>query len=189
MKYISLGSSCSIAYNLRKLNLSNKYLPFDWIRISNFNNVSELIKNNFDDFLNVNTFEFKNINNNFMVNNKMKSYVYKNRYCTFFHEFDDYIENINTNNFIEKYKRRIIRFYDLINNNDITFIREEFGKLNQNKIIKFMEIFNYKHKLLIITNDSNYKNIFIDNVYFYFSNNKIEVWTRPELDWVNIFKP
>ena len=31
MNYISLGSSCSVAYQLQKLNLKKETLPFDWM--------------------------------------------------------------------------------------------------------------------------------------------------------------
>ena len=37
MIYIPLGTTCSIAYNLKKYNLRKATYPFDWIRINNLN--------------------------------------------------------------------------------------------------------------------------------------------------------
>ena len=40
MEYISLGSNCSITYQLGKLGLRNNSYPFDWTKIS----LTQLIK-------------------------------------------------------------------------------------------------------------------------------------------------
>jgi hypothetical protein len=42
-------------------------------------------------------------------------------------------------------------------------------------------------KIIIITNDLSYKDIIYENLYFYFSDIKIEDWRRPEINWINIF--
>ena len=189
--YIPLGNSCSIAYNLRLLDLRNLAFPFDWVRVTNLNNITTLLENEFEDFLNLDTFQFKEISDKFEINGRNKSYVYSNNYCTFYHEFDDYIEKINTDTFLEKYNRRINRFLDCIKSkNHITFIREEYGKVKLckiNKFIKAIQIMNptLKFKLIIITNNKNLEDI--DNVTFYYSDKSIIDWTRPEIDWANVF--
>jgi len=191
MIYIPLGTTCSIAYNLKKYNLRKATYPFDWIRINNLNNVSKLLNNNFDNFLNFDKFKFKKISNKFMVNNNMESYIYSNDYCTFFHEFNSH--KIDNQDFINKYKRRINRLYELLRlHNQITFIREEFGQIKINKIKCFIDALkkinnNMKYQIIIITNDLNYRELKINNVTFYYSNKKIQEWQRPELDWKEIF--
>ena len=42
-----------------------------------------------------------------------------------------------------------------------------------------------KFKLIIITNNKNLEDI--DNVTFYYSDKSIIDWTRPEIDWANVF--
>jgi hypothetical protein len=50
MNYVSLGSSCSVAYQLQILNLKKESLPFDWIRSNSVSYVLSLIQNNFTGF-------------------------------------------------------------------------------------------------------------------------------------------
>lgn len=189
--YIPLGNSCSIAYNLRLLDLRNLAFPFDWVRVTNFNNITTLLENEFEDFLNLDTFEFKEISDKFEVNGNNKSYIYSNNYCTFYHDFDDYIENINIDTFLEKYNRRIKRFLDCIKSkNHLTFIREEYGKVKLCKINKFIKAIQeinptLNFKLVIITNNKNLEDI--DNVIFYYSDKSIIDWRRPEIDWTSVF--
>ena len=69
---------------------------------------------------------------------------------------------------------------------EITFIREEFRKLNKNKIVRFIKSIknlnkNINFSLIIITNDLNYQSMEIDNVTFYYSDIAITNWKRPEL--------
>ena len=55
--FVSLGNSCSIAYNLKLCNLRTEAYPFDWVRVTNINNVTTLIDNKFNDFLDIDTFK------------------------------------------------------------------------------------------------------------------------------------
>jgi len=187
MEFVSLGSSCSIAYNLNEYKLRKEAYPFDWTRTNNLNNVSIAIDTLFDDFLNLDKFKFKCFSKNFEVNGKLGSYIYYNDCCSFFHDFNGLISEIDTKEFEDKYKRRINRFINLLKSDkEITFIREEFRKLNKNKIVRFIKSIknlnkNINFSLIIITNDLNYQSMEIDNVTFYYSNIAITNWKRPEL--------
>ena len=189
--FIPLGNSCSISYNLKVNNLRKFAYPFDWVRIQNLNNISLLIQNNFDGFLDLSKFRFKYFSNKFNVNNKFESYIYSNEYCTFFHDFDNYIEKFDASIFIKKYERRIKRFLEVIkSNNKLIFIREEFGKINKNKIYNFISVIkNINPKidfyLIIITN--KYIEFEDINVKCYVSDKPISDWTRPEINWDEIF--
>ena len=56
--YISLGSDCSVSYQLRKTNLqtSPNYntthgtMPFDWMKITNLDKLCAILDNDFADF-------------------------------------------------------------------------------------------------------------------------------------------
>ena len=189
--YIPLGNSCSIAYNLKLLKLRKLAFPFDWVRVTNFNNVTKLIQNKFYGFLDFKNFKFKEFSDKFIVNGKKGSYIYSNNYCSFYHEFNKLIEEHDFNMFKEKYSRRIKRFLDLMNSdNEIIFIREEFGKLKISKINNFIcainEIYpNLNYKLIVITNQK--VNFSHKNLKFYYSEARITDWKRPELNWINIF--
>ena len=66
--YVSLGTSCAIAYNLRLYKLREEAYPFDWVRVTNFNNITSLIDNKFNNFLDIDTFVFKEFSEKFKVN-------------------------------------------------------------------------------------------------------------------------
>ena len=189
--YIPLGNSCSIAYNLRLHNLRKLAFPFDWVRVANFNNVTRLIQNKFYGFLDYKNFKFKEFSDKFIVNGEKGSYIYSNNYCSFYHEFNKLIEEHDFNMFKEKYSRRINRFLHFMNSdNEIIFIREEFGKIKLSKINNFIntinEIYpNLNYKLIIITNQK--VNFSHKNLKFYYSETRVRDWKRPELNWIDIF--
>tara|TARA_B100000424_G_C22945368_1_gene503183 strand:- start:8629 stop:9219 length:591 start_codon:yes stop_codon:yes gene_type:complete len=193
MTFVSLGSSCSIAYNLKEHNLRQEAYPFDWTRTLNLNNVSKAIDTKFEEFLNLKKFKLKCYDEKFEVDGGKGSYIYSNGYCSFYHDFNKLLDEFDTTGFVAKYERRINRFLELLSSNkEIIFIREEYGNLNRNKIKKLIESlqsFNSKmnFKIIIITNDLSYKDIIYENLYFYFSDIKIEDWRRPEINWINIF--
>ena len=48
--YVSLGSDCSIAYQLSNYNLRQKSYPFDWVRTPNLNTFIDIIKDRFSKY-------------------------------------------------------------------------------------------------------------------------------------------
>ncbi len=193
MEIIPLGSTCSIAYQLRKLGKRKKAYPFDWVRINNLAIVTNLIESDFSGFLDRDSFKFNEISNRFLVKNEMKSYLYQNRFCRFFHEFDNFINDSSFYEFEQKYKRRIQRLSNSIKNSKkILFIREEIGNLSRNKINNFINLINkinhnLQWKLKIIVNRKQYLKFCSNNVEIIYSPKKVNDWRRPELDWESIF--
>ena len=49
--YISLGSDCSVSYQLRKCGLQTASMPFDWLKIDNLDSIISILQNNFKDFV------------------------------------------------------------------------------------------------------------------------------------------
>ena len=193
MEIIPLGATCSIAYQLKSHNLREKSYPFDWVRINNLNNVTNLLKNNFYTFLDQDKYDFKLISNDFEINGKMLSYIYANGYCKFYHDFDNYISSETFEIFSIKYRRRINRLMETIKNSEkILFIREEIGNLNIDKIRKFSNTINninprLNWKMKIIVNKKKYEEFKFENIEIIFSDQKVINWKRPELDWSKIF--
>lgn len=193
MEVIPLGSTCSIAYQLRLLGLRNYAYPFDWVRINNLSLVTKLLETDFNNFLEINNYNLKKISNDFDVNGKMISYIYENKFCTFFHEFEKSITNEIFDVFALKYKRRIDRLMNSIKyKKRLLFVREEIGNLSRNKINNFLNLIKKINpklifKLKIIVNNKKYISYNSNEVEIIYSDMKVDDWRRPELDWNNIF--
>jgi hypothetical protein len=201
MKFISLGSSCSIAENLRILNLRDQALPFDWIKVNNFKNVILMIEDNFSNLWDSNNYELVKTSSKFfyLEENLNKKYVemdiYRNiKYnSVFYHDFPSNCENLYEN-FVKKYKKRCERFFNTIENNkSITFIREQ---INPKQIsIDDLKMFHFlikkvnsslEFKLVIILNNFlNYDLVKLTNfcnsqkwIDLHLEESKIDTWQR-----------
>lgn len=161
MNYISLGPTCSVAYQLQKLNMKKESLPFDWIRCNSITVVLDLIKNNFQGFFDDLThvkdddkFPFINDSDEQFDNIRdMKTKIYKSKQVGFFHDFK---EEISLDDVKEKYDRRIKRFYEKIRNKS-TFIRDDIYFKNSNipyynKLNEILKEFNNDNQLILIIN-------------------------------------
>lgn len=189
-EYISLGGFCSIAYQLQKYNLRKIAYPFDWIRCD-FTNLCEILENSFEGFMDdltlinqSNCFPIS-LDDNFPDNIDTNSdiLIYKNKYnCKFYHDFnsDTIMEDV-----INKYQNRIKRFYELITNKHIIFIRDELkvNQINLGRLIKTLNKLCPSYHLILIT-DTKINNSF-DNVYNYTS--KYIDWKRNNINWNQIF--
>lgn len=162
--YISLGFFCSVAIELEKLGLRDASYPFDWLITSKFEKVIELIDKRFSSFL--------NYDNLFQNKNKLNYYLDNENSIQFFHDFNYYeslskqIESVK-----EKYKRRIVRFYNDIKQSTL-FIRYIYNKEeleyienNYDYIISVLKKYNIENDIIFIANnDITSKKIYIYNV-------------------------
>jgi hypothetical protein len=197
--YISLGPTCSIAYQLQKLKKKKESLPFDWIRCYPIESVIHLIQNNFTDLFdeiefvkNDNKFPFiediDNIEGETFDTIVMKdTKIYKNDKLriSFFHDFK---EGIDVKDVIEKYNRRIERFYNVVKNPSI-FIRDELAfKVDDipmyNQLYDKLKEFNNENRLVLIINTFK-KDYKIDElnsgIEVYKNGDKISEWQHPEI--------
>lgn len=206
MEIIPIGQACSVAYNASLLGYRLQAYPFDWLRIDYLDQVSTLIKNNFDSFfdqLSINTHSVSSKfpwsdNDDFPKNGAGISQIVQNKMgLSFCHDFnnsrsiDEQIDTIK-----EKYDRRIKRLYKMLNNHNwIHFIRDEItlSHINDQSISNFMSVVNTLttnyHVTIILHNSKNQKisikphpNLTIVNDVLPFGS-----WKRPNVDWKNIF--
>lgn len=201
MEYISLGGDCSVAYNLQKFNKRTFAYPFDWVRINSLNIISDIIENEFNDFISSvkkidESNKFPLIDDNFNDNTN-NTLIMENKYgVRFYHDFS---VNYNLDEIIEKYNRRIIRFINLIKSNkSICFIRyESKNNIIENDIIRFIGIIkkinpniqfriiliihNPKNNKLCISLNENIKNVIVVNDV-----SKFDSWKRENINWNDI---
>jgi len=207
MNFISLGSTCSIAENLRQTGLRNQALPFDWIKVNNFKNVNLMIKDNFNQLWDFNNFNFiKTSYKHFYLQDNLDKIdinmdIYQNiKYnSVFYHDFPSNTNNV-FKNFSDKYLRRVKRFFYILENNDlIIFIREQINpkQICIDDLLEFYQIIHkinpkLEFKLIIILNNFLKKDIdklinFCETqkwIDLFVEENKIKTWQR-----VDIIKP
>lgn len=123
MEYISLGRDCCVAYHLQKLGVRRAAYPFDWLLQEKKGSLTEIIRNDFRDFLNPDFFKIKGKGLHTLEDewreereregegdiNKDCIRVLNTKYnVSFLHDFtkDLEIERVQS-----KYQRRIDRFY------------------------------------------------------------------------------
>ena len=179
MKYISLGSNCSVAYQLKKRNLKNDCYPFDWCKIS----ILQLVKVLNNDFHNYSdSLIIKKISPNH------QSIILKNNYdIQFAHEI---VNESELNNFKEKMITRINNFSSLTD--QIIFVRIELKPIKaiyKEYVIKLVELLNkystnYILKLVINT-DIEFTDLPV-NVKIYKFDNFDSDWQMDEVNWNNI---
>ena len=175
---ISLGSNCSITYQLNKYNKREKAYPFDWCKIS-MNQLLKVLENNFSNY--IDSLEIKKYSENH------NSFIITNSYnIQYAHEV--IINNIDDFKF--SLSNRIKRFNNLDN---ITFIRIEIEPINENYINKIERLIvllkNYVNNFtikLILRNKIDFNNdLFFNIVKIYYYNDYID-WQMNNIDWNNI---
>lgn len=205
MEFISLGSTCSIAYQLQQLKLRHCAYPFDWLRVDSLDDITIALKNNFADFVTscqkvTETDKFPiSTDDKFPENNTNKeiSLIMKNKYnMKFYHDFDEktLVEQVN-----EKYQRRINRFYDFIKDHkNVCFVRDELkmNKINDKMINDFITevkkinpLINIK--IIIVLHNPKNQPIKLhsnDSLNVINDTNEFGDWIRPNVDWKNIFE-
>jgi hypothetical protein len=199
MNYISLGPTCSIAYQLQKFNKKKESLPFDWIRCYPISSVLHLIQNNFIDLFEGIEFVRDDTKFPFIEDIDEEKFdtiqikdtkIYKNDKLgiSFFHDFKD---GIDVKDVIEKYQRRIDRFYNLIKNPSV-FIRDELNFkvcdiIIYNQLYDNLKEFNNKNRLVLIINTFR-KTYDIDGlnkgIEIYNNSDKISEWQHPEINMI-----
>jgi hypothetical protein len=183
--YISLGSDCSISYQLQVRNLRHISLPFDWIRINSLDDLIEILDNNFQ-FFNKNYLEIirdsdkfplvdeewnNNLNKNIILKHKKYNILFPHEIS---YDIDKIVIDKNIDIMVEKYNRRITRFFDIIKNSKIkkTFIRITGKKEDEKLLYKTLEK---------ISNNFVLKYIYMDKSIKYIS------WKKEEIDWDALF--
>jgi hypothetical protein len=183
-KYISLGSDCSVSYQLRKYNLqSNGSMPFDWLRIDKIKSLKNILENDFKDFYNLSLFDkipIKGIFSNFDKININSQVKLKHIIYNFIapHEYSN--NDLDIDEFKNKYERRIRRFRDISRNENIKkiYIRLENGYYNnelETNLYHILEQYGCKNFTIKFIYNTNYQYLIPDKTVFN--------WHRDYIPW------
>ena len=157
--HIPLGLDCTIAHQLKKRNLRFAALPFDWMKIT-IDSLLDVLDNQFFNFLNKERWSIIEQSANFnyvddidMVDtNSLLKLKHKDYKIILPHEAKNDI--IDLDEIMDKYKRRIDRFNEIIKSNKCKIIYVGIDKINdldKQKIIKCLDDYgciNYKIKFI-----------------------------------------
>lgn len=188
MLYVSLGSNCSVSYQLNKRNLKFKSFPFDWCKIS-INQLIDVLENNFYDY--VDTIFIDKISYNHHSNDNINySIILKNKYNIIFaHEITN---ESQLNIFKNKLVYRINNFTTF--NDKIIFIRIELKPIKKSyeiyifKLIQLLNKFSNDFILKLILNTNIQFNDFPSNIEIYKYHEFNPDWHMDNIDWNNIIE-
>ena len=200
MKYISIGETCCVKFNIDKYRGTSKTLFFDWI-YSSMNVVIKILEcNNIDNILYFDNI-FREKNDEGFKENSIISIKSFNSECFFRHDVPRNCTDNDILDFIHKYKKRFHRIIEYIKSNEhICFIR--VGYVSYDEIYNFNEaIKNINPEcdftlVVIDNNENNNTELFKQKNLLYFklkidipSNNDADIWgwTKEFLDWNKIF--
>lgn len=181
-EFISLGTTCAAAYQLKNLGLKNNKYPFDWCK-SNINKINITLKNNFDEYNKITVNKLSN-NHQFHFQKNTSSYIVSNKYnISFAHE----LFNISDNNII-KFQTELLNRINIFKSkkdNYIVFVLSDFFNNTKSDII-------CSQLELLITNlkkyFNNFKLLYITNslIDYTFSNNLKIIYTEDIqfVDWM-----
>lgn len=172
--YISLGSDCSVSYQLRQLGLQTRgTMPFDWMRIDNLQYIISILEAAFNDFAKFESYSIKeqslafdyvdvdvdvdskeNVKEN--VNEKSQYRMVHTKYKFILpHEYQGTM--IDSREFQDKYSRRIARFLEIGRDGKIHKIYIRLGTIkeleligNLHAVLDKLDIVNYKIKYIIL---------------------------------------
>lgn len=147
---ISIGSFCSVAMEIERIERRDGAYPFDWC-ISELEGVLKLIENDFKDFMVYDE----------LMQNIVEHSHYMNQYgIQFFHDFNSYEplkDQLHTVH--KKYLRRIRRFYKSIKEPTlfVRYVRDQkemnYITENYSTIMKLLKKFNLQNELILIINN------------------------------------
>lgn len=113
----SIGASCACAGYMKKHFLRTFSGPLDWLTNTTLETNTNFIINDFNDFLNIEDFEY--IGKNPKPEQNCDEYKNTRTGLNFYHDFKSDIPFEESFRFVqEKYKRRISRFYEKIKSNE-----------------------------------------------------------------------
>jgi hypothetical protein len=192
--YISLGSDCSVSYQLRLLGLQQqKYgsMPFDWMRIDNLQSVISILDAKFDEFTKFKSYNIKpqsqafeyldavgcdNIKSQCRMIHKIYKFILPHEYQ------GTYIEPVK---FQDKYARRISRFLEIGRDPALRKVFVRLGPAKEKDLIEDLHI--SLNKLGIVNYEVKY--IILEEWDIFIPKTTSFQWQRDYIDWKKILTP
>ena len=189
--YISLGSDCSVSWNLRLLGLQPYgTMPFDWMRIDKLQDVITVLEAGFNEFASFESYNIKqqslafdyfDFDSEDSASIKSQYRMVHSKYKFILpHEYQGSL--IDSREFQKKYSRRISRFLEIGRN---SALRKIFVRLGT---VKELELIGKLHAVLETLDIVNYeiKHIFVEEWDKFIPKDKPFRWQRDYIPWAQI---
>jgi hypothetical protein len=194
MKYISIGDTCAVKYNIEKYIGNSETLFFDRL-ITSMNSVIDIL--DCEDIKDIYYFEniIRDIKNPYKGENSIINIKSLEKCCSIHDLAINYTDN-DVINFIDKYTRRFNRIIEYIKSNEkICFIRNSF--VSNLQIDKFIETIkkinpNCDFTLVVIHNNNKNNTEILKRKNLLYIKLNIDIpkdneWTLQILNWEKIF--
>ena len=184
IKHISFGENCLVDFLFNRYKIKEESYVFGSVRTNVEYNI-EILKDNFNDLLNLDFLKKEVVNK---TQNVIKNIKYKNIekiYSPAVSSFFEFTHHnvIDNNEDIESFNRKIIRTKELLDNNDIIFWYNYRAHQNNN-LDTLIEIFQNLISYLNLTYNNKYKVCILVQILTY-NKNKFE---HIDKDNINIIK-
>ncbi len=141
--YISIGDNCACAHYLNLYGLRDFSSPFDWIAINNTSKTLFIVAERFKNFFNKEDFIYSG------NEGSMDAYFNKFAQYTSYHDFPKGLFEKSFENVERKYRRRIKRFCNILDNYNNVLIRTKYFSdeiIDKQKILELCEKINNTYK-------------------------------------------
>jgi hypothetical protein len=151
--YISLGSTCQTAYQLRRLNLRRFAGPLDWFISRSVADVSRLIRNRYEGFMELNRLELLGTEPaHYIVRDNGYDIVSYHDFPLIYRWTDAYPD------FKQKINHRVNALLTASKDGPICFVRTDTSKMEAQQLYAALKsIMPSKFQLLIINNRVDYQ--------------------------------
>jgi hypothetical protein len=148
--YISLGSTCQTAYQLKRLGLRKYAGPLDWFVSDSVNGLIRLIENRFNGFMDFNNLQLIGSTDDcFVIRDNMYSIV----------SFHDFPRSLSLERWWDAYprfketvSRRVNRFLKTVKNKPILFVRTQTEKKEAQELHAALNTLIHDRSQLLIVN-------------------------------------
>jgi hypothetical protein len=152
--YISLGSNCQAAYQLNRLGLRQFAGPLDWFASESVPGLVQLLRNRMKGFM-----EFKNLQ---LIDTAQDCFVVRDNVYNIV-SFHDFPVHLNVDGwwkaypaFKEKIDRRVLRFWQMISNKPVLFVRTDTTMKEAEQLTSALNTLTYGNFRLLIVNNHLY---------------------------------
>lgn len=187
-EYISLGSDCSVSYQLRKYGLqSSGSMPLDWCVLSSMDTLISILDNKFSGFTDFKEYVIKPQSDNFDnfdckdYKSRCKMIHSKYKGLTLPHEYLD--TELDIPEFENKYSRRIKRFNEIVINPNIEKVFIRFGNNKEKDKRSILEEALDRYGAINYT----LKHIIIDDYNHLIPKKEPFRWQRDYIPWIELF--